>query len=358
MASTLSSTPPKGSVRNIISIFENQTVAVNSEPTFLIRRAKSMGSLAPKPTVIQRTVERIEPENNLELAQIEQQVRHLQNNLSNNYRTYSRENHIYYQNQIIFILTDLGNVETRNNPRTIDDKSELTEVLKRLSKKLNALLPSGETAVVTTTTKYDKYGMKARTDSFNEDVVVTTSRVHKFGAKSNSFEEKREIKMNKKEPVAERVEERVVVKRVEEVQKSEDDVDSPAVSVRNLKELFEKNTNEGEGKTEFGMTKISRKFMTFNSTADLKYVPYSQKFKTNLDVEFRGRESLKKENSLDVNGTLDIEDTSSSQQLQLKSDDEDKPGDMSPDSFDGSGNNSSSEGSDSEQTAKEYLDDE
>ncbi|CAH1383259.1 unnamed protein product, partial [Tenebrio molitor] len=311
---TTTSPPPdseKVNVRNMISIFERQTEIVNNEPSML-RRAKSMGSLnytrrkpSPEPVVPQ--------ESNLELSQVEQQVQYLQKTLTNNYKSYSRDTHIYYQNQIIFVLADLANFDTKSNARAINKKSELSELLKRLNQKLNALLP--------------------------EEKPKKTREVKR---------EKVETKREKPEPKREKAE-----SRVEEPRREQEEVDAPPVSVRNLKELFERNSNQNEAKTEYGTSKLTRKFFTFHGSNDLKYVPYSQRFQstapeltvpelivqngslkkqTSLDLDseskFVQNGSFKKQTSLD----LDSEPKSVSFKAE-ESDDDQKVDDLSPDSL-------------------------
>jgi hypothetical protein len=341
---TTTSPPPdseKVNVRNMISIFERQTEIVNNEPSML-RRAKSMGSLnytrrkpSPEPVVPQ--------ESNLELAQIEQQVQHLQKTLTNNYKSYSRDTHIYYQNQIIFVLADLANFDTKSNARAINKKSELSELLKRLNQKLNALLPGGTSLV------------KAK------PIQSVESRARPAEEKPKKTREvkreKVETKREKPEPKREKAE-----SRVEEPRREQEEVDAPPVSVRNLKELFERNSNQNEAKTEYGTSKLTRKFFTFHGSNDLKYVPYSQRFQstapeltvpelivqngslkkqTSLDLDsepkFVQNGSFKKQTSLD----LDSEPKSVSFKAE-ESDDDQKVDDLSPDSLSPSGSSSSS----------------
>ncbi|RZC33624.1 hypothetical protein BDFB_002536 [Asbolus verrucosus] len=235
---SVSSPPPSTmvNVKSMISIFENQTFAVNDEPARLVRRAKSVGSL--NTTAIKKYSERIEPKKNQELAQIEQQIQHLQRTLSN-YKTYSRETHIYYQNQIFFLLTDLANVETKNKPAILNKKSELTELLKRINSGLISRLPSKS--------------KKSKTE-FTPTKIV----------KSSSTE--------KKEPLK-----KLVVQKRESV--DEEEPDTPAPSVKSLKQLFEKNAGDNETAKEVVTTKITRKFLTFNGSSDTKYIPFSERFK-------------------------------------------------------------------------------
>ncbi|XP_008197215.2 uncharacterized protein LOC103314088 [Tribolium castaneum] len=233
-----SPTPQKINVRNIISIFENQSVHnVNNESNFLIRKTKSVGNLSHTARV-KATPVRSEPEKNLELVQIEQQIEHLRNKLGHNYHTYVRETHVYYQNQIVFLLGDLCNIETGNSKKLGDLKSELGESLKQINKKLNALLPSTSN---------------------------TTSASHTNGViKSKSVEERPE-KM-----------------RVQRSKSEHFEAEDSAVSVKSLKEMFEKNTkNEGNNNKV-----VVKRANTYSGESDFKYVPYSEK--------------LKKENSLDI----------------------------------------------------------
>lgn len=244
-----SSTPQKINVKSIISIFENQSVNnFKNESNNLVRKTKSMGNLThilkPQVRVYTNTVQKT-PEKNLELVQIAQQVEHLQKKIINNYSNYSRESHIYYQNQIIFLLCDLSNVNTLT-----ETKSELCESLKRLNKKINTLLPSTSPDSV-------------------ENVDVDARRKSPM-VKSKSVDERREQFQAQKS-------------------KSELDDDSSALSVRTLKEMFEKNSKENEAKV--GVNPV-RKVQSFNA---FKYVTYSEKLKKENSVEIEERQEVPEE---------------------------------------------------------------
>ncbi|XP_044252442.1 uncharacterized protein LOC123003623 [Tribolium madens] len=278
-----SPTPQKTNVRNIISIFENQSVNnLNNESNYLIRKTKSMGNLSHTP----RVRAQIEPERNLELVQIEQQIEHLQNKLNYNYHTYVRETHVYYQNQIVFLLGDLCNVESGNNPKLVDLKSELSESLKRINKKLNSLLP-------TTTNSTPEVR------SYNSTTHSTTT--HKKGpvVKSKSFEENLE-KIRLQRSKSEQIE-------VE---------DSVAVSVKTLKQLFERNTNGIEGRS------VVKRANTYSGEHDFKYVPYSEKLKKENSLDIEEEEVLKEEENGVKSGEMSTDSLSGSEMSDEDSDED------------------------------------
>lgn len=226
----MSSSPPdassvKPNVRRMISLFENQTTPVKSEQTVLLKRAKSLGYLSKKTPY--KFTERIQPEkHSSEMTHIGNQIDHLQTNLCQ-YEVYSKPNHIYYQNRIFHVLTDIVEMDTKNDPFIKNQISTFFENIKEFNEILNSKLP-GE---------------------FNSPKI--------------------QLVLNKTETVP-----------ATTVIGETDISNGTAVpSVRKLKDLFERKTSENDGFKEVVYnTKSPRRAMSFHGYApDQRYVPYKEK---------------------------------------------------------------------------------